>query len=611
LPPLVASRIAERSEGVPLFVEEVTKAVLESGALRLDADRYKLARASDQQFLPSTVHGSLVARFDRLGESRGVAQLGAAIGREFAYPLIQAVAGMTDDKLREHLDRLSRSELAFARGDPPDSVYTFKHALIQDAIYSTLLKSERSRVHERIFVSLQEKFPELVAARPEMAAYHAENAGLRERAVPLLKEAGVRAFGRTAMVEAGKHLSHAIELVDALPEPDRTSTEIDLQAIMGPTYMATLGWAAPEVERSSARLRDLATLRGDGAKLYQAMWGLWTVHFLRGQLDPALDTARRVLGMAVQTGDPMLRVTGHHAVGYTHFCRGEYAEAIAHADDGLALFDRECEQRIASIFQLSSSCALWWFRSQAQLVLGHLQRASESLGRAQALVEDLRHVPSRAYLLSQRCLSFHARDDVRQVEALAHDLRSLSVAEGFALWVPFADIFLAWANARQGGPAPAAIENIKTATSRVHGNLTHILDIEFASMLAETLVLAGRPEEVFPVAEAALAGARLGKVRHFEAELFRLQGEAAGALGDTNRAVTFFHHGIESARSMGARLLELRTLLALARLTGGGEERAELKRVLVGFTEGLDQADLQQASTFLASEHSVTEVRAR
>jgi len=305
--------------------------------------------------------------------------------------------------------------------------------------------------------------------------------------------------------------------------------------------------------------------------------------------------------MAVQSRDPMLRVTGHHAVGYTHFCRGDYAEALAHADDGLALFDRDREQSIASMFQLSSSCALWWFRSQAQFVLGHMRTSSESLNRAHALVEELRHVPSRAYLLSQRCLSFHARDDVQQVEELARALRALSVAEGFALWVPFADTFLAWARARQGDPAAAAVEQIQTATNSVHGSLTHILDIEFAAMLGETLILAGRADEVFRVAEAALAVTRLGKARHYEPELFRIQGEAARALGDMNRATTLFHKGVATARSMNARLLELRSLLALARITGRDEERGELKTVLDGFDDELDHADLEKVSAFLTA----------
>ena len=349
---LDVKQIIARSEGVPLFVEEVTKAFIESGALAL-ADRNDLDNSSDGEIVPAAVQASIVARFDRLGEGRLVAQFGATIGRDFAYPLVRAVTGMSDEELQGHLDRLCESELVYADGEPPHAVYTFKHALIQVAIRSTVLRKDRARLHEQVFAKLRDELPDVVNARPEMAAYHAEKAGLPDVALPLFQMAGMRAFGRTAMAEAAKHLSHAIDLVGALPEPDRTKTEMGLQAIVGPAYMATLGWAVPQVEKSSQRLRDLAMATGDVARLYQASWGLWTVYFLRGELDPALEVAQQVLDMAVKSGDPLLRVTGHHAVGYTHKRRGEYAESIRHADEGLALFDLEREKSIVAQFVFS------------------------------------------------------------------------------------------------------------------------------------------------------------------------------------------------------------------------------------------------------------------
>jgi class 3 adenylate cyclase/tetratricopeptide (TPR) repeat protein len=565
LPPLVARRIAERSDGVPLYVEEVTKAVLESGALQIDANRYELAGPLDERYLPSTVRGSLIARFDRLGESRSVAQLGAAIGREFSYQLISAVSVTGDAELREHLDRLSRSELVFVHGEPPAAVYTFKHALIQDAIYATLLKSDRARVHERIFAALQEKFPEVVAARPEMAAYHAENGGRREAAVPLLRDAGMRALGRAAVAEAVKHLAHGIDLVDVLDEPNRTTMEIELHAAIGPAYMATVGWAAPEVERSSARLRDLATAKGDGARLYQAMWGLWTVDFVRGWLGPALDIARRVHEMAQQTGIPMFRVTGHHAVGYTHFYRGEYEECLRHAQDGLALFDLDQEKQLASTFQLSSSCALWCYRAEALQMLGRTQEATQCILELRKLLDALDHAPSRAYSLSMQCFFFHAKDDVEEVHRLATEVRALSLVEGFALWVTVADLFLAWADARRGGNAAHAVEKIRAAKAHYDGTLTHITEIELSSMLAETLLLANRPEEVSPTVQAALQIARPGMASHYEADLLRLQGDAAKVMGDRSRATVFYQRAVESARRVGAKTLESRSAAALQR----------------------------------------------
>ena len=608
LPPLVIRRIGERSEGVPLYVEEVTKAVIESTALRLEENRYELVHALDDQSVPPTVNGLLLARFDRLRGSPNVAewgaavvaQLGAAIGREFSYRLIRAVSELPDNELRQRLEQLCQSGLVFVEGQPPNSTYAFKHALIQDAIYEKRMKHDRASVHERIFLTLHEQFPEIVAAQPEMAAYHAERAGRPEAAVHLLRDSGMQALGRQAIFEAVKHLAHAIELVNVLEEPARDDMEMELQAAIAPAYMATLGWAVPEVERSCVRLRDLATKRGDHVKLYQAMWGLWTVHFLRGQYEPALNVAKQVLAMAQQSADPMLLVTGHHAVGYTHLRRGEYAEAIGHADQGIALFDLDRERQIATLFALSSTCAIWWFRGQAQLALGDFESGLESLARAQSVVDDLGHAPSRALLLSQRCLSL-SMDDIGQVEARAQTMRSLSIAEGFALWVPYADIFLAWASAQRGGDAAtAAVASIRTALAQIHEGLSHIQDIEFARMLAETLLLASRPAEVFPIMEAALESARVGKQRHLESELFRMQGEAANALGAVQKAANFYRQAIESAQSVGGRLLELRATLGLARI-GGDEELRLLVRLVSGFAARANHPDLHLAREFLTA----------
>jgi tetratricopeptide (TPR) repeat protein len=363
--------------------------------------------------------------------------------------------------------------------------------------------------------------------------------------------------------------------------------------------MATLGWAAPEVERSSARLRDLATSKGDGPRLFQSMWGLWTVDFLRGRLGSALTVAHDVLNMALASGDPLLRVAGHHAVGYTHFYRGEYAEALRHADEGLALFELEREKRLVALFQFSSSCAMWTIRAQAQIVLGLRSQADESLHQWAKLTGELRHPGPRAHLLCQQCFFFHAIDDVERVFQSATASRALSLSEGFALWVPIVDIFLAWTSARWGHDALGAVDRIRSAMSLVHRGLTRISDLELATVLAETLILANRPQEVSPAMEETLAIARADMQGHYEPELFRMQGEAAKALGDRDRASAFYRRGIESAQRMGAKGLQLRSAVGLARLGGGSSERAELKRLIEGFSEGIDQPSVREALALL------------
>lgn len=536
IPDTVVRRITERSEGVPLFTEEITKALLESGALRLEGDHYGLLHPLDEHFLPSTVQGSLVARFDRLGDSRRVAQIGAAIGRHFSYSLMRAVVALPEAELLAHLARLANSELVFAAGEGTQAQYTFKHALIQDAVYATMLKGERSRVHEGILNALQRAFPEMLQDCPEVVAHHAEQAGQRELAVELLQSAGAKALQRTALVEAVRHLARGIELVEALPEPRRIALELQLQAAIGPAYMATVGWAAPEVERSCARLRELAAGQGDGPRLFQAMWGLWTVHFLRGQLAAALEVARQVLEMAVMANEPALRVAGHHAVGYTHFYRAEYAEALRHADEGLALFDLERERHIAAAYQLSSSCALWYFRAHAQQVLGDAAAAAESLRHAQSLMEELAHPPSRAYLLCQLCYFHHQLGDFEQVQTWAGEVHALASAEGFVLWIALAEIFMAWAGARRRSEdAAAAASQISDALRLVHGSGTFLNEPDLASMYAETLLLAERPGDALRVAEEALALVREGRQRHGEAVLLRWQAAAAAACGREQR----------------------------------------------------------------------------
>jgi class 3 adenylate cyclase len=563
LPHLLLKAIVDRSERVPFFVEELTKAVLESWALRLDSN--SAGPKALEQMVPPSVKELLVARFDRFGESKNVARFAAAIGREFEYKLMRAVADMPEDELRGHLDNLVRGELINCEGVPPDSVYKFRHALFQEAIYETLMKRGRATEHERIFTTLTKTadFRELDEKRPELAAYHAEKAGRPEEAVPRLLEAGKRAFERTALHEAVLHLAKGLELAKSLPEPKRSEMELELEARIGPAYMATNGWASNEVAESSEKLRKLALEKGDDKRLYQAMWSKWTNEFLRGNLGTALDLAQQVLQMADMSGIPMLQVTGHHAVGYTHFYRGEYGEALHHAEQGLKRDTLELDTEIAREFQFSSTCAMYCFQAEARQMLGMSEMADASVEELRKRVDQLRHAPSRAYSLSMQCFYFHARDDVDEVHRLATEARELSGNEGFTLWVTVADIFLAWANARRGGDPTNALRKIRQAKTAYNETLTHITEIELTSMLAETLLLANRPQEVAPAVEAALRYARDGMLGHYEPELFRLQAESARATGHGERAESLYRTAIEGARRADAKILVLRSEAAM------------------------------------------------
>jgi class 3 adenylate cyclase len=567
LAPLVAARIAERSEGVPLFVEEVTKAALEP--VITPPERSTGPSAVEDGLMPSTVHGSLLARFDRLKGAAKVALHGAAIGRQFTYALIRAVSDLDEDSLRGHLEAIHQSGLAFVEGEPPNAVYTFKHALIQDAIYGTLVRDRRIEVHELIFKALSSHFPEVSSSRPEVLAHHAENAGRRAAAQSLFAEAGKRSLSRMAVAEAVKHLAHAIDLVDALQEPERTTMEIELQAAIGPAYTATLGWGAQEVERSFARLKSLAASTGDTPRVFQAMWGLWSVKLLRAQLDAGLTIARELNDLAQPTGDPLLRMLGHHALGYTHMFRAEYADAIAHADSGLALFDLERERWIASVFQLSSSSAMWCFRAEAQQALGRIDDSDESVRQWRKLLETLGHPPSTAYSLVQQCCMFYMRGNAHEVHRLATDARVLSLSEGFRLWIPITEIFLAWVRALKGQEPGAALADLRAGKRKVRDALTYIREIELTGALAETMLLANRGAEVAPAIADALRITVSGALRHNESQLFRLEGDAAKTLGDFERARELYRAGIDRARAVGAMLAAADLASALSALDSG------------------------------------------
>jgi hypothetical protein len=566
LPQRAAKIIEDRSEGVPLFIEEVTKALLESGAVHTEPDRPEAAPVVNERLVPATVQASLFARFDLLGDGRRVAQLGAAIGREFPYRLLQVIAGGAEELVGASLERLCRSELAHVRGRAPDATYVFKHALIQDAIYETLPLSERRLVHGRILAALRDQFPDLVDARPEISAHHAERAGLHTEAVNLFREAGLRAFERTATAEAVKHLGRAIDLVVAFEEPARSDVEMTLQAAIVPAYMATLGWAAAEVERACSRLRELAAARGAVQAVFVASVGLTTVAFLRGRLDVSLERARGCRDLAASTGDRWLQMIGTSAVGHTHFYRGEYEEPIRRNDEAFALLDLAREKANVAVFQISFATVMASYRAQAKYLVGATDAAWQSLGEGRALVADLHHAPTRANWLCQECRFFHAMDDVAEVKRAAAETRALSVAEGFEMWIPIADAFLAWASCRSGGDADEAVGGIRHALATLHGLSLDLGLLEFTALLVEAHVRAGRPAEVFELARSALEVAHAGEQRDYEPELHRLQGDAAQAMRDGEGARGHYARAAAVARAMGAVAQEARANAALAAL---------------------------------------------
>ena len=341
LPEEVLDEIVARTDGIPLFVEELTKTVLESELLQDAGDHFELAGPLPPLAIPSTLQDSLMARLDRLAPVKEVAQTAAAIGREFDHQLLAAVSSSSEKQLSDALDQLVAAELVFRRGAPPDATYTFKHALVQEAAYNSLLKSRRQQLHALIAQVLEERSPDVAAKRPEVLAHHLTDAGLTEKAVGYWHRAAQQAGERFAHKEAIAHLTRALELLKSLPEtPEHSGEEVRLQNALGISLTATKG-PAPEVAEAYLRARELAERIGDRRQIYAAVWGQWYFNFLRMRLHSARDLSYELLELAKREQDKELLLQAHHAAWPILLCGGETLLCREHAEQGIALYDRD------------------------------------------------------------------------------------------------------------------------------------------------------------------------------------------------------------------------------------------------------------------------------
>jgi class 3 adenylate cyclase/predicted ATPase len=605
LPAEVQAHILAKTEGVPLFVEELTKAVLESGLLREADGRYELA-GSLPVAIPSTLQDSLLARLDRLGPVKEVAQLGAVIGREFSYELLTATAEMGGPKLRTALEELVHSELAFCRGSPPDAIYSFKHALVRDAAYESLLKSRRQQLHCRIATVFRERFPDRVEAEPEVLAYHATEGGLFDDALSYWYKAGLRANRRSAHDEAIAHLSKGLDVLMQLSEsPARDDREIDLQLALGIPLASLKGYGSAGAVAAYTRACELcAKLDSDTSKSFPALRGLCTGNRARGRMHTASALADQLIGIARQSGDPSLLLEAHHVNWTTQYALGKWRSVCEHTDQGLFLYRPEHFSH-AFVYSGHDSgvCAaakqgisLWMlgFPDQA------LARARESIARAR----QLPHPPSLQHALYHATvLHYFRRDAAAAREAAAARLQLAH--EGFPTWVPIINLQLAMIQALEGAQQVPALVTAAPPTlpneilSDVEGKGLVLCLFGCVCELADE-VDAGLSMLQPAISEAAATGARL-----WESEFNRLTGnlllrtEAA----DFKRSEAYYLRAIEVAREQQARSLELRASMSLARLWAARGDRQKaydlLAPIYAAFTEGFNTRDLIDAKALL------------
>ncbi len=612
LPGEVLDQILTRTDGVPLFIEELTKMVLESGLLREEGGRYALSGPLPEPAIPTTLHDSLMARLDRRAPVREVAQIGAAIGREFSHALLGAVAGLPGDKLGTTLDELVRSELVFARDEPPQAVYSFKHALVRDAVYDALLRGRRQELHTRIAVALEERFPEIVEQQPELMAQHCTQAGLTERAIAYWGKAGRKSLARATITEAVAQLRKGLDLISSLPDSqERARQELDLQTTIGPALIVTKGFAAPQVEQAYARARELCRQMGETPQLFTVVWGLWSFYAVRAELQIAKELGDQLLTMAERQQDPALLVTAHVTMAVLLHNMGEPLSARAHLEQALVRYDPQQHHSLISRFGHDEGLSALVFAAHASWYLGYPDQAMARIGEALSLARELSHPLSLANALDFRAwLHVYRREPSLAQEQAEADL-ALSVKQGFEFFVAHAKAFRGWALVEQG-KGEEGIAQIRAGLAAYRATGAELERSYFLGLLAQAYGEVGQQEEGLRVVGQALAEVHQHGVRFYEAELYRLKGELllmrnGGRGGSRTPAIEeaeiWFRLALEMARRQQAKSLELRATTSLSRLwqqQGKHDAAHELLVDVYGwFTEGFDTADLVEARALL------------
>src|SRR5262245_22687863 len=449
LPTEVVAQVVAKTDGVPLFVEELTKMVLESGLLQEREDRYELTGPLPPLAIPTTLHDSLMARLDRLATVKSLAQLGATLGREFSYELLQAVSPWDEGTLQRGLHQLVEAEFLYQQGLPPQATYLFKHALIQDVAYQSLLRSTRQQHHQRIAQVLEARFPEICETRPELLAQHYMEAGLSTLAVGYWQHAGQRAVQHSAYAEAVAHLTQGLALLTTLPAtPERLQQELDVQITLGPALMATKGQASPDVAHAYARARELCQQVGETPQLFSVLGGLHRFYFAQGALQTARELGEQHLRLAQRYDDPALLLTSHWLLGTPLVWLGEIAAAQAHFAQSIALYHPQQHRNLAFRYGLDPGSVSLGYIAFPLWALGYPDQALHSLRKALPLAQA--HPFSLAYIFYMTAILYQFRRESHDVQEHAEATVTLATAQGFPIWIPVATFLQGWAQAAQG-----------------------------------------------------------------------------------------------------------------------------------------------------------------
>jgi class 3 adenylate cyclase/predicted ATPase len=612
LPANIRRDIIERTDGIPLFVEEMTKAVLEAED-ETEVRRTAAAVASPALAVPASLHASLMARLDRLGPAKELAQIGAAIGREFSHALLAAVVRRPEAELAAAIERLIAAGLLFRQGlPPPHATYLFKHALVQDAAYGTLLREPRRALHARIAEGLESQFAEIADNQPELLARHCTAAGLIEKAAGLWGKAGQRSAERSALVEAVAQLSRALDQIAAVPAtPALRREQIKLQVALITPLMHIKGFAAPETKAAVERARLLieqAEALGeppeDPMLLFSVLRGFWNVNFIAFNGDVVRELAAQFLALAERQGATAPLLIGHHITGIAWQYTGDIAEGRAHLDQTIALYDPAQHRPLATRFSQDSRVSALSFRSQALWALGYPEAA---LADANDALKDAREIGQAATLMVALNITLGTLipcGSYARATAQLDETFTLADEKGFLYWKALGMLYRGRLFTLTGKPVDA-VHMITAGIAAFRSTGATVALPHWLSTLARAHAELDQFDDAWRCIGEALTVIQTSKYRMGEAEVHRIAGEIAlmAPQPDAAKAHAYFGRALAVARAQQAKSFELRAAMAMARLLRDRGKRDEARDLLAPvydwFTEGFETRDLKEAKTVL------------
>lgn len=593
--------ILRRTEGNPFFVEELTRTLRETQAVKRNGS-YSLVVSPGKLSVPETVQGVLAARMDRLdGETKNTLQVASVIGHEFDIPVLEKVLEVKGNKLKGQLDILTGTGFIQSPSQK-GTAYTFKHALTRDVAYETLLKASRRKLHRQVGDSTKEVLHRIIETQPEILAYHYTEAELLDQAIPYWQLGGEKAIQRSANVEAIAHLSKGIELLRALPDTsERAQTELALQLALGVPLIATKGYAAVESREVYARARELCLQVGQTRQLFPALRGLWAFYNMRSDMIHAREVGEQFLTLAQREGNPAFLLEAHRAMGITLFGLAELIPAREHLERGIALFDPQKHHSHTYLYGADPGVAYSSQLAWLLWLLGYPDQALDRMQQALARAREFAHPFSLAAALAIAAIVHQLRREVRAAREQAEAAIALSTSRGFPFLLGWAVIIRGWTSVEQG-KADEGIAEMRRGLANYQATGAEFLRTDYLALLAEAYGKRGQVDEGLNVLAEALDAATGTGERRWQAELFRLKGELI-LRRDEDEAEACLVQAIEVARSQRAKSLELRASKSLSRLwlrQGKREEARRLLEEIYGwFTEGFATADLQEAQALM------------